>query len=88
MSDLENRTFTSDDLLKLKEIISQGIKIHQQVDDLREGLKETVKEVANVLNVKPKLINSAIRTAYKENLEEKKADVEDLEEILHISGIK
>lgn len=88
MSELENRTFTQDDLAKLKETIKQGVKIQRELEDLRYGLKDTVKNVADILGVKPKLINAAIRASYKENIEEKRAEVSDLEEILEITGLK
>lgn len=84
MSELENRTFTPDDLAKLKETITSGVKIHREMEDLKYGLTELVKAVAETLEIKPKLINAAIRASYKENIADKKADLDDLEELLHI----
>jgi len=88
MSELENRTFTQDDLAKLKETIKEGVKIQRELEDLRYGLGDLVKSVADVLGVKPKLINAAIKAAYKENIDAKRDEMNDLEELLQIAGIK
>jgi len=48
---------------KLKQVINEGVTVLQEVTDLQEGLKETVKAVAEELDIKPAKLNKAIRVA-------------------------
>ena len=84
MSELENRTFTPNDVEKLRETVRQGVIVLRELEDLKGGLNDTVKAVAETLGVKPSLINKAIRTEYKSDLEEKRDEFSDLEEVLEL----
>lgn len=79
-------TLSNEDVKKLKRVIDEGVKIQQEVADLKLGLKDTVKAVADEIGVKPKLINKAIRTAFKESLDDEKEEVSELEELLASIG--
>ncbi len=61
-------TFSNEDVKKLRRVVEEGVKVLQEVDDLKSGLRDTVKAVAEELGVKPKLINKAIKTDYKATL--------------------
>ena len=52
---------------KLIQIISQGSQVLSEVDDLKTGLRDTVKAIAEELELKPALINKAISVAHKGN---------------------
>lgn len=80
------RSFSDAETTKLKELITEGIQIMQETDTLKEGLSDTVKAIAEELDVKPALINKAIRTAYKADLADKKDQMSDLEDILVAVG--
>ena len=54
---------TQSDKDRLINIINEGVKVNQEIDDLREGLRETVKAIAEELEIKPSLLNKAIRIA-------------------------
>lgn len=71
---------------KLKQIIDEGIRIYQEIDDLKIGLKDTVKNISEELSIKPKVLNAAIRAAYKDTLDEQKETVNDIEEMLYLTG--
>ena len=51
---------TQSDKDRLINIINEGVKVNQEIDDLREGLRETVKAIAEELEIKPSLLNKAI----------------------------
>lgn len=70
---------------KIKHVIESGIKVKQEIQDLSEGLRDTVKAVGEELEVKPALLNKAIAVAFKESLASEKHDIEELEEILAIA---
>jgi hypothetical protein len=80
------QTLTAEDTKKLKRIIDEGLKITQEVADLKEGFRDTVKAVAEELNLKPAIINKAIRTAHKASLEADKEAVNEIEEVLAAVG--
>jgi len=79
---MTNRAYGVTDLAKLKHLISEGIQVSQELTDLREGLRDTVNAVAEELDVKPSVLNKAIRVAFKADLQKTKDDMDDLEDIL------
>lgn len=79
-------TLTAEDTKKLKRIVDEGLKITQEIADLKDGFKDTVKAVAEELNMKPAVINRAIRTAHKASLEADKETMQEVEEVLASVG--
>jgi hypothetical protein len=79
-------TLTAEDAKKLKRVIDEGLKITQEVEDLKGGFREVVKAVAEELNLKPAAISKAIRAAHKASLEADKEAVNEVEEILAAVG--
>ena len=65
---------------KLKRIISEGITVNQEVDTLKEGLRDTIKAVAEEMGIKPGVLNKAIRIAYKAEQGKTREEFEELEE--------
>ena len=76
------RAYGVTDLAKLKQVVNEGVQVSQEMDDLREGLRDTVKAVAEELDVKTSVLNKAIRVAHKAELQKHKDDMEELEDIL------
>ncbi len=79
-------TLTQDDQNKLKRLVDEAINNAQHIKDLRESFRDTVKAVAEELNLKPKEINKAIRLAVSATLEAEKEELENAEEILVMAG--
>jgi hypothetical protein len=71
---------------KLKRIISEGITVNQEVDTLKEGLRDTTKAVAEEMGIKPAVLNKAIRIAYKAEQGKTREEFEELEAILEAVG--
>jgi len=67
-------------------LVNEGTRVLQEVDDLKEGLRDTVKAIAEEMNVKPSVLNKAIRTAYKSDWQDQLADIGELEGILESVG--
>ncbi len=76
------RAFGQTDLAKLKQVINEGVQVSQEIKDLREGLGDTVKAVAQELDMKPATLNKAIRVAHKAELQKAKDEMEELEDVL------
>lgn len=81
---LEN--ITSEEKAKLKQLVDEGCSVLQEVDDLKGGLRDTVKAIAEELDIKPSVLNKAISIAHKARLQEAKSDFEDVETVLETVG--
>jgi transposase-like protein len=86
MKDNQMRSFSEAETNKLKSIITEGVQVQTEVDTLKEALGDTVKAIADELDIKPAILNKAIRTAYKADLDQKRDAFADLEEILVAVG--
>lgn len=70
---------------KLERLIKEGGTVLQEVADLKEGLKETVKAVAEELDIKPSIINKAINIAFKDNWKDHEEEWDEVETILGVT---
>lgn len=82
---MAGRSYGEEERKKLERLISEGSTVMREVEDLQEGLKETVKAVAEELQIKPAVINKAIKIAHKGNWSEHNEDWEEIEAILDIT---
>ena len=78
--------FSPEDVKKLKQIITEGIHITEEVNVLKEGLKDTVTAIAEELDIKPAILNKAIRVEYKSEFQKASEDFSELEDILEKVG--
>lgn len=83
---MTSRVYGADEKAKLERLIEEGVTVMQEIEDLREGLKETVKAVAEEMDVKPSLINKAIKVAKNRDWDQHYSDFEDLETIVATVG--
>ena len=80
------KNFNDSEKQKLIQIISQGSQVLGEVDDLRTGLRDTVKSIAEELELKPALINKAISIVHKGNYQNLSDDMDTLDSILTAAG--
>ena len=57
-----------------------------EISDLNAGLNDTIKAVAEELDVKPSVIKRAIKIALKDQWDQVFREFDDLETIVDISG--
>jgi len=81
-----SKTFGAPEQAKIKQIVAEGVTVMQEIQDLTEGLNETIKAVAEELEVKPSVIRKAIRIALKDQWDQVFREFDDLETIVDISG--
>lgn len=81
-----SRVFGAPEQAKLKQLVKDGWQVLDEIKSLQEGLNETIKAVAEELDVKPSVIKKAIRTAMKDDWEQTAKDFSDLEDIVHTTG--
>jgi hypothetical protein len=80
-----SRAYGPEEKAKLERLISEGATVLREREDLSIGLEDTVKAVAEELQLKPSLINKAIKIAHKGNWEDLNSDWEEIEAILDIT---
>ena len=83
---MSSRMFTPEQKAKLTQIINEGVSVLQEIEDLNAGLTDTVKAIAEELEVKPAVLKKAIRIAHKASLGQTNADHEELNTILETVG--
>jgi len=83
---MSSRMFSAEQKAKLTQIINEGMTIMQEVEDLNAGLSDTIKAVAEEMEIKPAILKKAIRIAFKSKLGDENADNEELNTILQTVG--
>jgi hypothetical protein len=79
---MSDRVFTSEQTNKLTQIINEGIGVMSEIETLTGGLNDTVKAVAEELEIKPSILKKAIKLAHKSEFGREQQDHELLEQIL------
>lgn len=77
---------SSNDKVRLNQFMDQGMKVMQEITDLRDGLKDTAKSLAEEFDVKPALLMKALRSAWKASIDDEKAEIDQVENILEATG--
>lgn len=83
---MSSRMYGPEEKAKLERLISEGSTVLREIEDLREGLKETVKAVAEELDVKASVINKAISIAHKDNWRDHEDEWNEIEMILGVTN--
>jgi transposase-like protein len=82
---MSGRNYGPEEKAKLERLINEGSTVLREIEDLNEGLKDTVKAVAEELNIKPSVINKAIKIAHKGDWSAHNEDWAEIEAILDIT---
>ena len=80
------RSFSSSEITKLKQLISEGIQVTGEIETLKGGLSDTVKAIAEEMDMKPAVLNKAIRIAYKNDFQRTQEGYNQIEEVLAAVG--
>jgi hypothetical protein len=78
---------SAENVARLKQLVKDGVSIMQECEDLKEGLSETVKAVAEELEVKPAILNRLIKDIQKNKINDRREDFEVLEELYKAGGL-
>lgn len=81
-----SRMFSSEQKAKLTQIINEGVAVLQEIEDLNAGLSDTIKAVAEEMEIKPAILKKAVKIAQKSKLTDTNADHEELNTILETVG--
>jgi transposase-like protein len=80
------KIFSGDQKVKLIQLVNEGMAVLHEIDTLNEGLSDTVKAIAEELEVKPSVLRKAIRIAHKASLTQANQEHEQLNTILETAG--
>jgi hypothetical protein len=83
---MDTKTFSSEQKLKLTQIINEGMQVMHEIETLNGGLSDTIKAVAEELEIKPNILKKAIRIAHKAEFGKEQQDHSLLENILTTVG--
>jgi len=80
------KTFNGDQKIKLTQMINEGMAVLHEIETLNGGLTDTIKAVAEELEIKPAVLKKAIKLAHKAEFGKEKQNHELLETILETVG--
>ena len=83
---MSDRVFTADQTNKLTQIINEGMQVTMEIETLQGGLNDTIKAIAEELDIKPNILKKAIKLAHKSEFGREQQDHELLEQILVTVG--
>jgi hypothetical protein len=83
---MSDRVYGGDEKAKLERLVNEGASVLREIEDLSTGLKETVKAIAEELDIKPALINKAIKVAHKQDWEKVADEFDELETLVVTVG--
>ena len=83
---MASKNFNAEQTRKLNQVINEGMTVMHEIETLTGGLNDTVKAIAEELEIKPSVLKKAIRLAHKSEFGSEQQDHELLEQILTTVG--
>ena len=83
---MASKNFNAEQTRKLNQVINEGMTVMHEIETLTGGLNDTVKAIAEELEIKPSVLKKAIRLAHKSEFGREQQDHELLETILTSVG--
>ena len=77
---------TEENIRRLKQLVDDGVSILRECSDLKEGLNDTIKSVAEEMEIKPAIITKFIKDIHNNKTNDRRSDNEILEELHRITG--
>jgi hypothetical protein len=81
-----DKTFNNEQKIKLTQIINEGMQVMHEIETLNGGLNDTIKAVAEEMEIKPSILKKAIKLAHKAEFGREQQDHALLETILTTVG--
>lgn len=77
---------SQNDKVRLSQFMDSGLKTLQEMEDLKAGLSDLAKNLAEEFDVKPAVLMKALRTAHKASLHKDEELTEQVKAILQATG--
>ena len=62
---MDPRMFSGDEKAKIKKLFAEGMQVMGEVNALTEGLNDTIKSIAEEIDIKPSVLKKAMKIAFK-----------------------
>jgi len=81
------------DKVRLSALINEGVQTLNDIQALKESLKDTVDTISEEMEIDKKVLNTAIRTAWKSTqnknpLEDSREALDEVEQVLVAAGFQ
>ena len=83
---MTTRTFSGEAKLKITQLMNEGMSTLHEIETLTGGLNDTIKAVAEELEIKPSILKKAVKIAYKARLTQTNQEHDELNQILELAG--
>lgn len=83
---MAQRSYSSEQKSKLTQLFTESIQVFQEVEDLNAGLSDTIKAIAEELEIKPATLKKAIKIAQKAKWTDTADENETIEDLLTTVG--
>lgn len=83
---MTSRTFSTEAKLKITQLMNEGMSTLHEIETLTGGLNDTIKAVAEELEIKPSILKKAVKIAYKARLTQTNQEHDELNQILELAG--
>jgi hypothetical protein len=80
------RVFNQEEKTKLQQIINEGMSVLNEIETLNGGLTDTIKAIAEELDIKPSVLKRALKIAYKSTLTQTNEDHDLVNTVLDTVG--
>jgi hypothetical protein len=76
-----------ENVARLKQLVADGVQVLQECEDLKAGLNDTVKSIAEELEVKPAQLNKLIKICQKGSMNDQREAFDELEDLYKAGGL-
>ena len=76
-----------ENVARLKQLVADGVQVLQECEDLKAGLSDTVKAIAEELEVKPAQLNKLIKICQKGTMNDQRDAFDELEDLYKAGGL-
>lgn len=83
---MSTKNFNAEQTRKLNQVINEGMQVMHEIETLTGGLNDTIKAIAEELEIKPSILKKAVKLAHKSGFGQEQSDHELLEQILTTVG--
>ena len=84
----QEKHYSADDVRRLQELVKEGVIVKQEVKALSDGLSETVKAIADEMEIPASQLKKVITVAFKNSRDDETEKFAELEDLLDSIGIK
>ena len=87
IQEIKMANLSQENIARLKLLIRDGVQVLTEVEDLKGGLSDTIKAVAEELEVKPGQLSKLIKICQKGKMNDQREDWDELEELYKSGGL-